>query len=278
MRRMNRIKNFFLYLVLIAIAIVMLYPFVWSFTASFKTTTQIYNGNPLDLWPNPFILDNYIRAWTALPFYRFILNSLFLSIIVPFFSILFAAMASYSFARLRFRGRDLVFVLLLAVMMMPGHITLIPNYAIVRSLGWINEYEALIIPSIFSGQIVINIFFLRQYLLAIPKELDEAAIIDGCSRFGIWARIMMPNSKPALATLAILSFVTQWNAFLWPIVVINDYWKMPIQVGLSYFKSSTNTDWGVLMAGATISIIPMVIVFLIFQKQFIKSLLTSGLK
>lgn len=276
--RRNVIKTFGLYVVLIAIAVVMLYPFVWSFTASFKTTAQIYNGNTLDLWPRPFTTANYVRAWTALPFYRFILNSLFLSVIVPFFSIWFAAMAAYSFARLRFRGRDLVFVLLLAVMMMPGHITLIPNYAIVRSLGWINQYEALIIPAIFSGQIVINIFFLRQYLLSVPKELDEAAIIDGCSRFGIWARILMPNAKPALATLVILSFVTQWNAFLWPVVVINDYWKMPVQVGLSYFKSGTNTDWGVLMAGATLSIIPMVIVFLIFQKQFVKGLLTSGFK
>ena len=274
----NAVRNVLLYGGLSAIAIVMLYPFLWSFTASFKTAAQIYNGNPLDLWPDPFTFANYERAWTVLPFYRFLLNSLFLATVVPFFNILFASMAAYSFSRLRFRGRDAVFIVLLAVMMLPGHITLIPNYSIIRELGWINEYKALVIPGIFGGALVINIFFFRQFFLSIPKDLDEAAIIDGCSRFGIWARIIMPNARPAIATLVILSFVTEWNAFLWPVVVINDYMKMPIQVGLSYFKSSVTTDWGVLMAGTTISMIPMITVFLLFQRHFIKSLLTTGLK
>ncbi|SDE49124.1 multiple sugar transport system permease protein [Paenibacillus sp. UNCCL117] len=265
-----------LYAVLIVIALIMIYPFLWAFTASFKTSVQIFNGNPFDLIPKPFTLDNYVRAWTVLPFYRFVLNSLMLSIIVPACIIVLASLAAYSFARLNFKGRDFVFLCLLGVMMMPGHITLIPNYSLMRMLGWINDYRALIVPMIFQGSLVFNIFFMRQYFLAIPKEMDEAAIIDGCSRFGVWWRVIMPNARPALATIAILSFVSEWNTFLWPVIVINDYLKMPIQVGVSYFKANVN-DWGVLMAATTMAIVPLIIVFGVFQKHFIKSMLTSGL-
>lgn len=255
----------------------MIYPFVWAITASFKTNAQIFNGNPFDMLPRPFTFDNYVKVWTVLPFYRFLLNSLMLSIIVPLCSIALSSLAAYSFARLRFKGRDAVFLLLLGVMMMPGHITLIPNYSLMRMLGWINEYQAMIVPSIFGASLVFNIFFMRQYYLAIPKELDEAAIMDGCSRFGIWTRIILPNAKPALATIAILSFVGEWNAFLWPLVVMNDYLKMPIQVGMTYLQGNTNNDWGMLMAAASMAIAPLIIIFLLFQRHFIKSMLTSGL-
>lgn len=268
--------NAIVYIVLTIIALVMIYPFVWALTASFKMNAQIFNGNPFDLIPRPFIWDNYVKAWTVLPFYRFLLNSLMLSIIVPTCIITLASLSAYAFARLNFKGRDIVFMCLLGVMMMPGHITLIPNYSLMRMLGWINDYRALIIPMIFQGSLVFNIFFMRQYFLSIPKELDEAAIIDGCSRFGTWWRIIMPNSRPALATVAILSFVTEWNTFLWPVIVINDYLMMPIQVGVSYFKTNVS-DWGVLMAATSMAIVPLIIVFGVFQKYFIKSMLTSGL-
>lgn len=265
-----------MYAVLTAIALIMMYPFIWAVTASFKMNTQIFNGNPFDLIPEPFTLQNYARAWTVLPFYRFMLNSLVLSIIVPTCIIILASLSAYAFARLNFKGRDAVFMCLLGVMMMPGHITLIPNYSLMRMLGWINDYKALIIPMIFQGSLVFNIFFMRQYFLSIPKELDEAAIIDGCSRFGVWWRIMMPNARPAIATIAILSFVSEWNTFLWPVIVINDYLKMPIQVGVSYFKANVN-DWGVLMAATSMAIVPLIVVFAVFQNYFIKSMLTSGL-
>ncbi|WP_127579553.1 carbohydrate ABC transporter permease [Paenibacillus koleovorans] len=265
-----------LYVILIGITVIMIFPFIWAFTASFKMSAQIFNGNPFDLIPKPFTWHNYERAWTVLPFYRFLLNSVMLSLIVPTGIIILASLSAYSFARLNFKGRDIVFMLLLGVMMMPGHITLIPNYSLMRMLGWINDYKALIVPMMFQGSLVFNIFFMRQYFLSIPKELDEAAIIDGCSRFGVWWRIIMPNARPALATIAILSFVSEWNTFLWPVIVINDYLKMPIQVGISYFRSNVN-DWGVLMAATSMAIIPLVIVFAVFQKHFIKSMLTSGL-
>ncbi len=266
-----------LYVLLIGMALTTIYPYIWSLTASFKTDRQIYNGNPLDLVPNPFITSNYDRAMTNVPFGRFILNTILISTVVPFFSIVISCLAAYSFARLRFKGRDFIFFALLGVMMVPGHITLIPNYAIVRFLGWINSYTALLIPPIFGSATVFNMFFMRQFFLGFPRELEEAAIIDGCSRLGILRRVLIPNSAPALATIAIISFKDQWNSFLWPLVVINDYNKMPIQVGLSYFQGNINTSWGTLLAGATLSILPLIVVFLIFQRYFVNGMLTSGL-
>ncbi|MFH1926587.1 MAG: carbohydrate ABC transporter permease [Chloroflexota bacterium] len=266
-----------LYVLLSVLALTMIYPYVWSVTASFKTDRQIYSGNPLDLIPRPFILTNYIDAWTMLPFGRFLLNSMFLSTIVPLLSISLSSLAAYAFARLKFKGRDVLFLALLGVMMLPGHITLIPKYVLMRYLGWINSYLALLIPPVFGAGIVFNTFFMRQYFLSFPKELEDAAVIDGCSRLGLFLRIIIPNSKPALATVAIISFKNEWNAFLWPLVVINDYLKMPIQVGLSYFQSNVATSWGTLLAGAMLAILPLVLVFLAFQRYFVSGMLTSGL-
>jgi multiple sugar transport system permease protein len=265
------------YFMLIMIAVMMLYPYLWSLTASFKTDRQIYNGNPLDLIPNPWTLENYETALTMLPFGRFLSNSLLISTVVPLFSILISTFAAYAFARLRFWGKDVVFILLLGVMMMPGHITLIPKYALMRILGWIDSYWALIIPPIFGAGIVFNLFFMRQFFLSIPKELEEAAIIDGCSRFRIFWQIILPNSKPALATIAIISFKNQWNALLWPLVVINDYKKMPIQVGLTYLQGNVDASWGAMLAGASLSLIPIILVFIIFQRYFVNGMLSSGL-
>jgi multiple sugar transport system permease protein len=147
----------------------------------------------------------------------------------------------------------------------------------VRAIGWIDTYWALLIPPIFSSSIVFNMFFMRQFFLGFPSELEEAAIMDGCSRFQILWKILLPNSVPALATIAIISFKEQWNSFLWPLVVINDYDKMPIQVGLSYFQGNIHSSWGTLLAGATIAILPLVIVFVIFQRYFVNGMVTSGL-
>jgi len=266
-----------LYVVLIVLAAVMIYPFLWSVTASFKTNRQIFSGNPLDLIPRPATFDNYRQAFALMPFGRFLLNSAMLAIVVPAASILIGSMAAYAFARMDFSGRDFIFLALLGVMMMPGHITLIPRFALVRKLGWINKYTALIIPGIFSGQLVFNIFLMRQHFLSVPKELEEAALIDGCSRWGVWWKVVMPNAKPAIATLAIIGFKSEWNSFLWPNIVINDYLKMPIQVGLSCLQSNMRTGWDVLMAGTTIAIIPLIIIFLCFQRFFISGVMTSGM-
>ncbi len=277
MKRKARVSTVILYVILIFLAVIMIYPFVWSVTASFKTSQQIYGGNPLDLIPKPFTLNNYKRVLELLPFGRFLLNSMLLAIVVPAISILLASMAGYAFARLDFKGRDVIFMLLLGVMMVPGHVTLIPRYALMIKLGWVNRYIALIIPAIFSASLVFKIFFMRQSFLGIPRELEEAALIDGCSQWGVWWNIMMPNSKPALAALAIIGFKTEWNSFLWPNIVINDFMKMPIQVGLTYLQSNAQSSWDILMAGTTIAIVPVIIIFICFQQYFMAGSLTSGM-
>ncbi|MFA7635700.1 MAG: carbohydrate ABC transporter permease [Bacillota bacterium] len=277
MKRKARVSTVILYVILIFLAVIMIYPFVWSVTASFKTSRQIYGGNPLDLIPRPFTLNNYKRVLELLPFGRFLLNSMLLATVVPVISIVLASMAAYAFARLEFRGRDVIFMLLLGVMMLPGHVTLIPRYALMIKLGWVNRYIALIIPAVFSASLVFKIFFMRQHFLSIPRELEEAALIDGCSQWGVWRNIMMPNSKPALAALAIIGFKTEWNSFLWPNIVINDFMKMPIQVGLTYLQSNAQSSWDILMAGTTIAIVPVILIFICFQQYFMAGSLTSGM-
>jgi ABC-type sugar transport system, permease component len=271
-----KIEKILLYLILIAVSVTMIYPFLWTISASFKTTTQLFSGRPLDLIPNPIRVQNYKDAWNFVPFGRFLINTLLIALTVVSFQILFASMAGYAFARLRFRGKNIVFIMLLGTMMIPGHVTLIPNYVLMRYFHWIDKYQALIVPAIFNGTCVTGMFLMRQYFFSIPKELEEAAIIDGCSRFRAFWSIIMPNAKPAMATFLIIGFNAEWNAFLWPLIVISDVKKMPIQVGLSYFKGVVSSNWGVLLAGTTMAIVPVIIVFLIFQNYFVRGMVTSG--
>lgn len=263
------------YPLLTAGALLVILPFLWTVSSSLKTPAQLHAWPP-EWIPRPVMWSNYVRAWTLLPFDRFLLNSIVLSIVIPLIQIALAATAAYAFARLQFRGRDALFLLYLGTMMIPGHVTLIPNFLIVKWLGWVNTYQALIIPPLFRGSMVFGTFLLRQYFLTIPHELEDAARIDGCSRWGTFWRIILPNSKPALATMAIIAFKTEWNTFLWPLVTINDYRKMPIQVGLSYFKSAADTQWEVVLAGTTIALIPIILVFLFGQRYFLKGMVHSG--
>lgn len=273
----KKIGSAVFYLIMIALSFIMIYPFIWAVTASFKTTAQLYDGKPLNLIPNPFTLYSYQRATTILPMWRFVINSTWLSVLVPVLQILLASMAAFAFARLNFKGKNVVFLILVATLMLPGHVTLIPNFITMRVFHWIDKYVALIVPALINGTNVFNIFFLRQFFLSIPKELEDAAIIDGCSRFRVYMNIIMPNSKPALATVAILSFNSKWNEFLWPMVVMNTYEKMPVQVGLSYLENAVSTNWGQVLAGSTIVIIPTLIVFIVFQKYFIRTLVNTGM-
>ncbi|KUO74212.1 MAG: hypothetical protein APF77_08610 [Clostridia bacterium BRH_c25] len=272
----KKLRKLILYIALILVSITMIYPFIWAVSASFKTIQQLFNGNPLDLVPDPARPQNYSDAWNYVPFGRFLLNTMFVSGFVTIAQLIIGSMAGYAFARLNFRGKNIIFMALLGTMMVPGHVTLIPNYVLMRYLDWLNKYQALLIPPVFNGICVTGMFLMRQYFFSIPKELEEAAIIDGCSRIKVFRKIIIPNAKPALATFAIIAFNAQWNAFLWPLIVINDVNKMPVQVGLSYFRGVASTNWGVLLAGTTISIVPVIIVFLLFQKYFVKGMLTSG--
>lgn len=260
---------------MIALTFVMVYPFLWAVCSSFKTSQQMFNGSTLTLIPNPFTLVNYQRTWELLPFDMFLRNSLYLSIAIPVLMIVVASLCAYALARLQFKGRNILFILFISTMMIPSHVTLIPNYSIVSKLGWVDKYVALFVNSLFTGANAFNIFFFRQYFMSIPKDLESAAIIDGCSHAGVYFRIILPNSKPAIATVAILSFRSVWNSFLWPMIVINSFDKMTITVGLQYYKSAVD-NMTMVLAGVTIAIIPVIIVFLIFQKYFINSTMNSG--
>lgn len=260
---------------MIAICLIMVYPFVWSFFSSFKSQQQLYGGNPLALLPDEATLDNYRRLFEVLPFDRFILNSVVLSIAIPVAMIAVASLTAYALTRLRFRGRNVLFLAFVATMMVPSHVTLIPNYKIIIDMHLANTYLALFLSSMFTGANAFNIFFFRQFFLSFPKDLENAAIIDGCSRFGVFLRVILPNAKPAIATTAILSFRSVWNSFLWPMLVITDYDRLTLTVGLKYLKE-WETNWAVLLAGATISIVPILIVFFAFQRQFVASTMNTG--
>ena len=260
---------------MIAICLIMVYPFVWSFFSSFKSQQQLYGGNPLALLPDEATLDNYRRLFEVLPFDRFIVNSVLLSVTIPVAMIAVASLTAYALTRLQFRGRNVLFLAFVATMMIPSHVTLIPNYKIIIDMHLANTYLALFLSSMFTGANAFNIFFFRQFFLSIPKDLENAAIIDGCSRLGVFFRIVLPNAKPAIATTAILSFRSVWNSFLWPMLVLNDYDKLTLTVGLKYLKE-WEPNWAVLLAGSSLSIVPIVIVFLIFQRHFMASTMNSG--
>ena len=260
---------------MILLCAMMIYPFVWSVLSSFKTSGQLYGSSSLNIWPNPATLENYKRLFQVLPFDKFICNSLLLSIGIPLAMIAVASLAAYALTRLEFKGRNLLFLAFIATMMVPSHVTLIPNYKIVVDAKLSNTYAALFLKCMFTSTNAFNIFFFRQYFLSIPKDLENAAIVDGCSRLGVFFRIVLPNAKPAIATTAILSFRSVWNEFLWPMIVINDYDKLTLTVGLKYLKD-WEPNWAVLLAGSAISIVPLVIIFLVFQKYFMASTMNTG--
>lgn len=271
----RKVTNTAYHLFMIVLCCTMVYPFIWSIFSSFKPVNQLYTGNPLNIIPNPFVLDNYRRLFEILPFGRFITNSIFLSVAIPFCMIAVASITSYALTRLNFKGRNVLFLAFIATMMVPSHVTLIPNYKIIVDMKLYNTYAALFLTNMFTGSNAFNIFFFRQFFLSIPKDLENAAIIDGCSYIKVFLKIILPNSKPAIATTAILSFRSVWNSFLWPMLVINDYDKLTITVGLKYLKE-WEPNWAVLLAGASLSIVPIVIIFLIFQKQFMSTTISSG--
>ncbi|MDN5280675.1 MAG: multiple sugar transport system permease protein [Clostridiales bacterium] len=224
---------------------------------------------PFSFW------DNYSYAWNAQPFYRFFLNTLFVTITVTAGSLFFASMSAYAFAFFNFPFKDAVFMMMLGTMMIPQQALLIPNYIFLSELGWINTYLSLIVPWLASAY---SVFFLRQFFLQLPKDLYEAARIDGCSRFQFYYKIVLPLSKPPMVTLGIFCFLANWNSFVWPLIVTNDTNLRVIQVGLSYFSSEAGTRWGPLMAASTMTILPLVIMYFLAQRQFVESQAMTGMK
>ena len=266
-----------IYLFLIFGAVSMVAPFLWMVTASLKETGAVFADK---IWwhswvPVSFVWENYVKAWHAVPFARFYLNSIFIVVCTTIGQVATSAMAAYAFARLRFWARDQIFFSYLATMMIPGAVTMIPVFILLRELGWIDTFKAMILPGIFTAY---GTFMLRQFFLTLPKDLEDAAMIDGCSYFGIFWRILLPLSKPALATLTIFTFMGSWMNFMWPLIVMNTESKFPLPVGLAYFQSLYNTNWTLLMAGSVMMILPILIVFIFGQRYFVEGIKLTGIK
>ena len=272
------IKRAGAYLFLSVGALAMVAPFLWMVTTSLKEPGSIFSYDKpwwQDWIPFQFVWSNYVKAWHVVPFARFYLNSLFVSLCVTAGQVATSAMAAYAFARLNFPGRDQIFFAYLATMMIPGAVTMLPVFILLRTLGWIDTYKAVILPGIFTAY---GTFLLRQFFLTLPKELEDAAKIDGCSYFGIFWRIILPLSKPALATLTTFTFMGSWLNFMWPLIVLNTHNKFTLPVGLAYFQSLHTTDWTLLMAGSLMMILPILIVFLVTQRYFVEGIKLTGIK
>ncbi|MDD4056865.1 MAG: carbohydrate ABC transporter permease [Bacilli bacterium] len=259
---------------MILLCITLIYPFLWTFASAFKTNYQIYHESALNLIPNPFTFDNFIALAQVYDIGRMVFNGLYLALVIPLCSIFVSSMAAFALARLRFKGSNIIFILLLSTMMIPSYVTLIPNFAIMVKLGLLNSHWALILRAALSGSAT-AIFLFRQYFLSIPKDLENAAIIDGCSWAGVFFRIVLPNSKPVLATVAILSFRGTWNAYLWPSIILQNDAQWTWTLGLKLL-SEWETSQSILMAGSVISILPILIIYIIFQRQFVNTQMSSG--
>ena len=259
---------------LIPLALMMLLPLIWSVITSLETSSEAQRFPPV-LIPSALHFSNYLDAWNSLPFGHFFLNSFLYSAATVAGNLLFCSLAAYAFARLRFIGSNLLFVLLLVTLMVPFQVVLIPTFLIVRNLGLVDSVGGLIVPNLCG---VFGIFLLRQFFLSLPVQLEEAARIDGASRLAILFKIVLPLSAPVLATLAIIQFMWSWNDFLWPLIIITTPQHAPLQLGLSMFQGSHVTQWNLLMAGTVMSQIPMLAVFLFAQRWFIQSIAYTGIK
>ncbi|HUX21773.1 MAG TPA: carbohydrate ABC transporter permease [Spirochaetia bacterium] len=253
-------------------AVLMIAPFLWMISTSLKSNIGVF-AYPPELVPKNPQWSSYPDVTRTLPFGRFFLNSVIVSISVTLLQLFVAAMAAYAFARLRFPGRGVLFFAYLSTLMIPPQVTLIPRFLLMRELGWINTYQGLIIPFVFSS---FGIFLLRQYFLTIPRELEEAARIDGVGYFKAFWLVLLPLTRPGLAALAILTFIAQWNSFLWPLVVVSSQDMNTLTVGLNTLRGQYTTAWNLLMAGSVLATMPILIVFLIGNRYFISGITAGG--
>lgn len=266
-----------IYTILILGTIITVLPLLWQITISLKSSNTVFETTPR-FFPNEFKFSNYSEAFVKMNFLKYFLNTLFISVTAVIGTLLSSTLTAFGFSRLEFKGRGILFVILLSTLMLPSQVTLVPLYITYANLGWIDSFMPLIVPHFFGD--AFYIFMLRQFFMTIPRDLDEAATIDGCSTFRIYWNIILPLCKPVILTVTILKFNFMWNDFMGPLIYINDQNKFTLSLGLYVFKSSTKygTQWAYLMASATIMMLPVLILYGFFQKHFIESVAVSGLK
>jgi len=275
-RRARLVGHVLAWAVLLALGAFWILPFLWMVSTSLKGLDEVYTFPPRFI-PETIRWSNYLQAWEAVPFARFFLNSAIVAVAVTVGQILTCSMAGYSFARLRYPGRDRIFLAYLATIMIPFPVLMIPLFILMRGLGLVDTLQGLVLPAIFSAW---GTFLMRQFMLTIPRELEEAARVDGCSFFGIYWRIILPLCKPVIATLGIFTFLATWNDFLWPLIMINSIDNKTLPLGLAMFQNrqAFKTPWHLLMAAATFSILPILVVFVLGQKYYVRGIATTGLK
>lgn len=278
---MNRTRSslylfgrFCLYLALIVSSFLMVIPFYWSVGSSLKLEQFVF-ASPPQWWPNPLTLTNYVSVFTKIHFYRYFFNSVFVSVVTTLAHVFFDTLAAYAFAKLSFPGRNKLFFFMLLGLMVPFQVNLIPLYRIMAGLGWTNTYLALIVPNLTS---IFGIFMMRQFLMSIPNDLLDAGRIDGCTEFGVFTRIVLPLAVPGIATLTILTFMGTWNDFLWPRIVTSSEALFTLPVGLAQLQMKNTSNEAQIMAGTVLTALPMILVFLFMQRQFIEGMTVGAVK
>ncbi|WP_226036173.1 carbohydrate ABC transporter permease [Aquibacillus saliphilus] len=262
------------YITLLLITSLMIGPLIWMIATSLKEPTRIFT----QFFPNPIRWENYTEVLSQVTFLKQYWNSIYIAVVVTLLVLVFASMAGYAFARIKFAGSSFLFILFLSVMMIPPEVTIIPLFLFMRDLELVNTHFPLMILPVFGAPGAFGIFLMRQFFLTIPKELEDAAVMDGCTKLKIYWRIMLPLSVPALSTLTIFTFITNWDEFLYPLIFINSRELMTLPVGLSLFTDETGTAWHHLMSATTLATIPLLIVFFFAQRKFIEGMTAGSIK
>lgn len=272
-RKKQKGSQWMLALILTLVGLVFMIPFFWMILSSFKTDAEIL-AVPLTIWPKEFTFEHYVNLFVNLNFLVYLKNTL-LIVVASFFGLFLTAMAGFAFAKYKFKGSNLLFFGVLATMMIPGQVTMIPVYLMLNEMGLTNTLTGIVLPGLVGA---FGVFLFRQFITTIPEELLEAARLDGASEFKIFFSIILPMSKPILAVQGILTFIGAWNSFLWPLIIANDEALYTLSVGLSLLKGQHGGNFALQMAGATFMVVPIVIVFMIFQKHIIEGYNISGMK
>lgn len=272
-RRLGR--SAVLHIGLVVGGLAMVFPFLWMLLTSLKTLPQLLQ-DPLSFWPAPWTIQNYIDAWNAAPFAQAYANSIYITVLAVVGTLLTASMAGYAFARIRFRGSRFIFVVFLATQMIPKQVTLIPFYLLMSNLGWVDSHLSLIVPAMLVNPFAV--FLMRQFVLSLPKELEEAAIVDGAGRWRIFWSVILPNLKPGLGALSIIVALDVWNSFLFPLVLLNTPDLFTVPLLLSSFRGQFGSiNYGLVMAASAVATFPMLVAFVIGQRRILNSMAASGL-
>jgi multiple sugar transport system permease protein len=269
------VQKGWIYFILLIITAFMIVPFLWMISASIKSNREVFLMDPFVWIPKIPKWDNYVRIWTKIPLLKFVENTVILTLVVTFFQLLTSSFAAYSFAKLEFKNKNTLFLAYIATIAMPWQVYMVPQFIMMRSMGLNDKLLAMICLQAFSA---FGVFMMKQFYEGIPNDLCEAARIDGMNEYGIYARIMLPLSRPALATLTIFTFVNTWNDYLGPLIYLKTETKKTIQLGLRMFIGQYSAEYGLIMAGSVVSLIPVILVFICLQKYFVEGVASTGLK